>query len=803
MEASLLGGKKIITLTKAQYDALSSEAKVADVIYYITDDTTSAGDGTYYTKTEIDNLLANYPNDVYRVELYGDYGDTVADVLNNYSGDWIEDKLFIGTIQIPIENHDNGWVGNIIGSVYKPLEQWTGYANITGGIYDEIDMDDEFHFSGTYGCLEGSWQQDTIKQDIITANGVLQGDGQGNITAKAVDSTPTASSTNLVTSGGVATAIANPTAKTLGTFSTLAELGTLLDTELSNMANSSVELIRATAGATIYPFYDTYVYTGHLYKSGASTTYSSAILSPTGPGARPVWCKRSPAYSWEFEPITTDADICNPNLLDNWYFVGGGSQLGRGTFPINSRGLTSYSGALYGLDRWISTNSNGTVAIFDDYITMTAEASGNAFLRQWLKPIVGTFTISYLLRGSGTGYIGVNTDDAGWTLLLSRIFANPGSEWTLVTVTGIATESSPARLATLRVNAGTSIDVMAAKLELGDMQTLAHQENGVWVLNEIPNYAEQLIRCKSSAENSADTYANNSIAFVSNNASSSHNSIYRGNDITSYLTNGTLWDRINGTNGFSLFEDLYIGDYIQVTKHDVTTNYVIVHFDYYYNTGPSSSSLFTQHHLVMMPRASLNLKGYNDSSQLITTANAGQTVTVQESNYVYKWNATMSAPNTATTAGGYIASRMRTVVMPWCNAMVEDAFGAAHIAEINVRYPITFASATSGVAATSGWASEQNYDLSKCDLPNEVQIFGSQICGLDVNGTAQHEVGIDCIQFAYFQALSHPMRNAAGSIWWRSVCSETQATRLAYGGYPHAFTASAAQNIMPRFVLVG
>ena len=42
--------------------------------------------------------------------------------------------------------------------------------------------------------------------------------------------------------------------------------------------------------------------------------------------------------------------------------------------------------------------------------------------------------------------------------------------------------------------AGT-IDILAIKLELGDHQTLAHQEDGKWVLNEIPSYTEQLERC--------------------------------------------------------------------------------------------------------------------------------------------------------------------------------------------------------------------------------------------------------------------------------------------------------------------
>ena len=42
----------------------------------------------------------------------------------------------------------------------------------------------------------------------------------------------------------------------------------------------------------------------------------------------------------------------NPNLLDNWYFVGGGSQQGGGQFAINQRGQTSWSTKGYHIDRW-------------------------------------------------------------------------------------------------------------------------------------------------------------------------------------------------------------------------------------------------------------------------------------------------------------------------------------------------------------------------------------------------------------------------------------------------------------------
>lgn len=44
---------------------------------------------------------------------------------------------------------------------------------------------------------------------------------------------------------------------------------------------------------------------------------------------------------------------------------------------------------------------------------------------------------------------------------------------------------------------GAEITVLAAKLELGPTQTLAHQDAaGNWVLNEVPEYGEQLRRCQ-------------------------------------------------------------------------------------------------------------------------------------------------------------------------------------------------------------------------------------------------------------------------------------------------------------------
>ena len=49
----------------------------------------------------------------------------------------------------------------------------------------------------------------------------------------------------------------------------------------------------------------------------------------------------------------------------------------------------------------------------------------------------------------------------------------------------------------IQTNVGKTSIPIAAKLELGNTQTLAHQDSsGNWILNEIPDFGEQLRRCQ-------------------------------------------------------------------------------------------------------------------------------------------------------------------------------------------------------------------------------------------------------------------------------------------------------------------
>lgn len=170
--------------------------------------------------------------------------------------------------------------------------------------------------------------------------------------------------------------------------------------------------------------------------------------------------------------IATKVQPCNRNLLDNWYFDN----------PVNQRDVSgTISSAGYFLDRWKLVS--GSVTINTDGITL------NGTMQQVLETApVGTVTASALTQ-AGVG----------------EVVPTYNSETKTVTVTA----------------AGKKL--VAVKLELGTEQTLAHQNrSGAWVLNEMPDYGEELTKCMrylqiisapydTSGNGVAIGYANNTV----------------------------------------------------------------------------------------------------------------------------------------------------------------------------------------------------------------------------------------------------------------------------------------------------
>lgn len=181
------------------------------------------------------------------------------------------------------------------------------------------------------------------------------------------------------------------------------------------------------------------------------------------------------------DPTTVETALkyrSNPNLLDNWYF-------GR---PVNQRGKTEHSGAAaeYFIDRWrcggyaqtIRTTNDGLVWDTDTGVWLAQKIEDEATL------MGKTCTLSAIVNGelySVTGKYGEGNP---------AIVVAPNVFWEM------NHDNGGVRFVSYTTSNAGNITILAAKLELGSTQTLAHKENGVWVLNEIPDFGEQLRRCE-------------------------------------------------------------------------------------------------------------------------------------------------------------------------------------------------------------------------------------------------------------------------------------------------------------------
>lgn len=182
--------------------------------------------------------------------------------------------------------------------------------------------------------------------------------------------------------------------------------------------------------------------------------------------------------------------MVNPNLLDNWYFVGGGSQQGGGQFPINQRGQTSYSGVGYGIDRWTDLGANATIALQASGLEINANGQNFQYIAPSQMLNGAVYTVSSIVDGElySHTFLYDNTEAPG-----TAHFVSCDQKANLVFYTNLFSSGNNA----VGFNqVAQKFETIAIKLEISPRQTLAHQENGQWVLNEIPNFEELLARCQ-------------------------------------------------------------------------------------------------------------------------------------------------------------------------------------------------------------------------------------------------------------------------------------------------------------------
>lgn len=249
------------------------------------------------------------------------------------------------------------------------------------------------------------------------------------------------------------------------------------------------------------------------------------------------------------DPTTVETALkyrTNPNLLDNWYFgrpvdqrkgyivpagveyykvdgfvpqgpipetvrvdyidYAGSARFNYGGVPCyvpkDGGYVRGYTAAGYTVDRWKAQSLQGTVTCENDCLAIenTNDTAASIIIDEIFEPDLSnalkgkTLTLSVMAK-SVTGKFTFQSGDKNLEI------TEPGLSYLM-----IPDWVDKYNYGMRYFNSGGAgkIEISAIKLELGDTQTLAHKENGVWVLNEIPDFGEQLRRCMYYAEKIED-----------------------------------------------------------------------------------------------------------------------------------------------------------------------------------------------------------------------------------------------------------------------------------------------------------
>ena len=264
-------------------------------------------------------------------------------------------------------------------------------------------------------------------------------------------------------------------------------------------------------------------------------------------------------------------------------------------------------------------------------------------------------------------------------------------------------------------------------------------------------------------------------------------------DITSYVTDGSIYKRLNGTDGYSLYEDLYVGDYFQMSRaisaynqnsqYQATgTDYVtIAGIDWYMRDGDAD---LNYHHLVMVPG-----KGFDTSGAQ------------------HFGRSRMNSSND--TTGGYVASEMHTTTI----GAVASSGSTASTATINQQLYAEFGSHLKTTkellsnamdssrynrfgqasGATSGWA----WTACQAVLMSEIEVYGSIVFS-----SSGQDSGNACRQLPLFAHSKVAQNNRSAWYWLKDIASAAYFCYCATGGSASYNLASyAVLYVRPRFIL--
>ena len=264
-------------------------------------------------------------------------------------------------------------------------------------------------------------------------------------------------------------------------------------------------------------------------------------------------------------------------------------------------------------------------------------------------------------------------------------------------------------------------------------------------------------------------------------------------DITAYITNGTFWKRLAGTNGYALFEDIYVGDYFKMSRaisaYERTGQYqttgsqyvTIAGLDTMMNNGDQGNGV-NYHHAVMIAG-----QGFGGTQHF--------------------GRSRMNAANT--TEGGYKASEMNTLVL----GEVTSTGSTAADATINQQLYAEFGShlkttrelVSNAINATgynrfgssTGCASSWEWTSAQAILISEIEVYGSIVWS-----SAGYDTGNSNRQLPLFAFSKQAQNNHSAYYWLKDIASTAHFCCVDDDGYADNGGAMSADNyVRPRFII--
>ena len=262
-----------------------------------------------------------------------------------------------------------------------------------------------------------------------------------------------------------------------------------------------------------------------------------------------------------------------------------------------------------------------------------------------------------------------------------------------------------------------------------------------------------------------------------------------GKDITAYITDGTLWKRLNGIDGFMLFEDVYAGDYFQMSRAitcpdsyqgAVGSDWVtIAGINTLWGNGDSG---INYNHFVMIPgKGEKGLQHFGKHAMNDTNTTTGG-----------YYNSVMCQ-----SVLGSVVSAGSTASGATINQQLYAEFGA-HLK--TTREFLSTAINTSGynrLGAADGCSSNWAWQNQQAVLMSEVEAYGSVVWS-----SSGYDTGTAKVQLPLFRFSTAALNNRSAYYWLKDVAS---ASLFCYvngdGSARYSYAGGASNFVRPRFVL--